>query len=125
MKTLSIKQPWAELILQGKKTIELRSWNTKFRGEFFIHASLAPDKRIMQHFGFSDLPCGAIVGKAVLIDVKKYENKEDFSLDQNKHQATSDFGEYGFILENVSRLETPIIAKGKLGFWNFNDNSKI
>jgi len=36
MKALSLKQPFAELILQGKKTIELRKWNTKFRGEFLI-----------------------------------------------------------------------------------------
>lgn len=30
MKNLSIKQPFAELILRGKKKIELRKWNTKF-----------------------------------------------------------------------------------------------
>lgn len=39
MKTLSLKQPFAELILSGKKKIELRKWNTSFRGEFLIHAS--------------------------------------------------------------------------------------
>ena len=36
MKALSLKQPWAELILSEKKTIELRKWNTNFRGEFFM-----------------------------------------------------------------------------------------
>jgi len=45
MKALSLKQPYAELILQGKKKIELRTWNTKFRGEFYIHASLTADKK--------------------------------------------------------------------------------
>ena len=39
MKCLSVCQPFAELIVQGKKTIELRKWNTKFRGEFLIHAA--------------------------------------------------------------------------------------
>ena len=39
MKCLSVCQPFADLIIQGKKTIELRKWNTKFRGEFLIHAS--------------------------------------------------------------------------------------
>ena len=39
MKCLSICQPFAELIVQGKKTIELRKWNTKFRGEFLVHAA--------------------------------------------------------------------------------------
>ena len=39
MKALSLKQPFAELVVEGKKKIELRNWNTKFRGDFFIHAS--------------------------------------------------------------------------------------
>ena len=39
MKCLSVCQPFAELIIQGKKTIELRKWNTKFRGEFLVHAA--------------------------------------------------------------------------------------
>jgi hypothetical protein len=36
---LSIRQPWAWLIVNGYKDIENRSWNTTYRGEFFIHAS--------------------------------------------------------------------------------------
>ena len=39
MKCLSLKQPFADLLALGKKTIELRKWNTKFRGEFLFHAS--------------------------------------------------------------------------------------
>ena len=39
-----LKQPYAELIVSGKKTIELRTWNTKFRGEFLIQASKAVNK---------------------------------------------------------------------------------
>ena len=32
MKALSIRQPWAELIMQGRKTLELRTWRTNYRG---------------------------------------------------------------------------------------------
>jgi hypothetical protein len=39
MKCLSLKQPYAELLISGKKTIELRKWNTSFRGKFLVHAS--------------------------------------------------------------------------------------
>ena len=38
-KCLSLKQPYAELLVAGKKTIEVRTWNTKFRGQFLVHAS--------------------------------------------------------------------------------------
>ena len=119
MKVLSLKQPFAELILQGKKTIELRKWNTKFRGEFLIHASKHPNINAMKKFGFNELPCGFILGKTELIDIKHYTNDKEFQVDKNKHLADSEWGEYGFILKNTERFEKPILALGKLGFWNF------
>ncbi len=118
MKVLSLKQPFAELILQGRKTIELRKWNTHFRGKFLIHASKKPDKKSMIEFGFKNLPCGFILGEAEIIGVKKYENKKDFAKDKGKHLASEDWGNYGFILKNVKRIKS-IPAKGKLMFWNF------
>jgi hypothetical protein len=121
MKVLSLKQPFAELIVSGKKKIELRNWNTTFRGEFLIHASLQPDKSAMERFGFSEVPLGKIVGKAILVDVKKYSNESEHNADRNKHLADTSWGKFGFVLENAQRIN-PISAKGKLGFWNFDEN---
>src|SRR3989344_3328542 len=118
MKALSLKQPFAELILQGKKKIEIRKWNTKFRGEFLIHASQNPDKKAMKQFGFQQLPCGFILGKVNLINIKKYNSEEEHLRDKDLHLASSAWGNYGFILENPIRLE-PIQAKGNLNFWEF------
>ena len=44
-KCLSLRQPYAELVVSGRKTIELRKWNTRFRGEFLIHASKSTDRK--------------------------------------------------------------------------------
>lgn len=118
MKALSLKQPYAELILAGRKTIELRNWNTHFRGEFYIHASQTPDKNAMKKFGYETLPCGMIIGKATLVSVKHYTNKEEHEKDKHLHLADTTWGNYGFVLENIIRLE-PIIAKGKLDFWEY------
>jgi len=118
MKVLSIKQPFAELIILGKKKIELRKWNTKFRGEFLIHTSKVPDEKAMKEFGFDKLSCGCIVGKAKLVDVKKYSNEEEHKKDKDLHLASKFFGNYGFILENVERVKE-IPCKGSLGFWEF------
>jgi ASC-1-like (ASCH) protein len=41
---LSLRQPYAELVAVGRKTIETRTWNTNFRGKFLIHASKTIDK---------------------------------------------------------------------------------
>ncbi len=122
MKTLSLKQPFAELVVSGKKKIELRKWNTKFRGEFLVHASKIPDWNAMKKFGFNDLPRGFIVGKAVLVEVKKYENKKELEKDKDKHLAEGDWGNYGFILKNAEKFAKPIPAKGSLNFWEFDLN---
>ncbi len=120
MKTLSIKQPWAELIVSGEKKIELRNWNTNFRGNFLIHASKSPDAKAMKEFGFNNLPFGFIVGKVELVDVKKYKNSGELLKDKKLHLASGDWGKFGFILKNPERFENPILAKGNLGFWEFD-----
>ena len=119
MEALSLKQPWAELILQGRKKIELRRWNTHFRGKFLIHASKNPDEKAMKKFGFNSLPCGFIVGKAELVDVIDYKkNRKRFNKDKNLHLADESWGDFGFILKDVKRVK-PIEYKGSLGFWEF------
>lgn len=119
MKALSLKQPFAELILQGKKTIELRKWNTKFRGTFLIHASKIPDQSAMNQFQFSKLPVGGIVGQVTLKEVKKYNSEIDHIKDKNKHLANSVWGNYGFVLENPLRIPFKPY-KGKLNFFDID-----
>ena len=119
MKALSIKQPYVELILQGRKKIELRKWNTKFRGEFIIHASKVPDVKAMKRFGFKDLPFGCVVGKVTLVDIKKYNSDEDQIKDKELHLADTSWGTHGFILENPIRFEESLPWKGNLNFWEF------
>ena len=117
MKALSLKQPWAELVLLGKKTIELRRWNTHFRGEFYIHASGNLDEEKTQEYKLKDLPRQAIVGKATLVEVKEYKDEKEFLQDQNKHLANNiKWGKYGFILKDVKRIN-PIPCKGQLNFF--------
>ncbi len=119
MRAFSLKQPYAELVVSGKKTIELRNWRTKFRGEFLVHASKTPDKISMKSFGFSDLPLGKIVGSAVLVDVKEYKDDKEHALDKTKHLANSSWGKFGFMLENPQRIDGPHV-NGKLNFWDFS-----
>ena len=47
MKTiaLSLKQPWATLLVHGHKTVEVRAWPTPRRGPVLIHAARVPDPR--------------------------------------------------------------------------------
>ena len=78
MKCLSLKQPFADLLALGEKTIELRKWNTKFRGEFLIHASknIDIDSCDRLDIDIDKLSVGAIIGSAFLSDVKVYGNQK-------------------------------------------------
>jgi len=87
MKCLSLKQH-AELLVFGEKTIELRKWNTKFRGEFLIHASKNIDISACERLkmDIDKLTIGAIIGSVFLYDFKEYNNnQEEFNKDKQKH----------------------------------------
>ena len=122
MKCLSICQPFANLIIEGKKTIELRKWNTKFRGEFLVHAPqkirLNDCKRLKIQ---SELTIGAIIGKVELLEVKEYLSASQIRKDSKRHLASNDMDEnkYGFILQNPKRLRVPIPCNGRLNFFEF------
>jgi ASCH domain len=75
MKIISIRQPWAALIVQGFKDIGNRTWPTRYRGPVLIHASLRPDEigsdEIKRRFGVrleGDVPRGGIVGMTEIVD---------------------------------------------------------
>ncbi len=132
MKCLSICQPFAELIIQNKKIIELRTWNTKIRGEFLVHAPIKIRKEDCKRMKINEkLTTGAIIGKVELYDVKKYESLKEMKSDKKKHFASIINKEktFGFILKNAKPLRVPIPWKGQLGFFDVDlpkmKNNKI
>ena len=84
-KVLSIRQPFASLIVSGRKPCENRTWSTPYRGRLFIHASrieppppqkyldgLWPDERESLVSCWNDvkaLQCGAILGSVELVEI--------------------------------------------------------
>ncbi len=136
MKTLSLIQPFGDLIVSGQKRIEIRSWRTSFRGEFLVHASkTGSNKRLLacgpDYFSkyfpgtkidWKNLDFGNIIGKAILTDVQTYENVDALEKDSNLHFAPlayDDFPVYGFTLKCATRFTTPIPARGARNFWEY------
>ena len=128
MKALSIRQPWAWAIIHAGKDIENRSWPTRFRGRFMVHASQGMTRgeyeNCLDHChhvsqanpfpagltmpAFDELPRGGIIGSIDLVDCVAgtiFNSNPWF------------FGPYGFRLANPEPLPfTPL--KGKLGFFD-------
>ena len=128
MKALTIRQPWATLIMLGVKRYEFRSWKTKFRGEDLIHAGKGIDKeaveRLKKYLPEGELPLGKILGKVNITDCvpMSEEFASMLSKENNDIYTTHSFSRnYGFKLEDVEVFDTPIDAKGQLGFWNFEE----
>lgn len=116
MKALSIRQPWAWLIVEGYKEVENRDWPTRFRGRFLIHAGKAFDQAgyvfVRQQFPTILLPAreefdrGGIVGEATLLDCVTESPSPWF------------FGRFGFVLAEAKALPFRPMP-GKLSFFNF------
>lgn len=127
MKVLTIKQPWATLIMQGDKRFEFRSWKTNYRGELLIHAGKGIDKEAMKRLSkyiSENLPSEKILGKVKLVDCIEMSTEfKEILLKENKDIYTdSSFKEnYGWKLENVEVFDNPIETKGKLGLWEYKE----
>ena len=77
MKAISIRQPFASLIVAGVKDIENRSWPTNYRGPVLIHAAQKVDKKGIELVRKMGLPqimidtmyeyCGGIIGEAEIV----------------------------------------------------------
>jgi hypothetical protein len=74
MRALSVRQPWAELILSGRKTIETRTWRTSHRGLIAVHAGWIVDEDICAGYGFEPgtLACGGLIGAVEVVDVFEF-----------------------------------------------------
>lgn len=125
MKCLSLRQPYAELVVIGQKTIELRKWKTKHRGKFLVHASkYQPSLIELEPFGLrlDMLDFGAIIGTAELVGIKDYDNldESEWQNDIPHHLAGMDYIEStkGFILKNAMKFVDPIPYKGQLQFFD-------
>ena len=88
---LSLKQPWAALLAAGRKTVEVRRWQTAYRGLVLIHAARIPDPREQ---AWSHVPAdlleqtrhaGGIVGVGTLSAIEVYRTPDEFACETAQH----------------------------------------
>lgn len=88
---LSLKQPWATLLVHGRKSIEVRNWSTPRRERVLIHAARIPDERpeawtfVPRELHEHAQLLGGVIGSAELVDCLTYDSLETFAVDQAKH----------------------------------------
>lgn len=125
MKVLTIREPWASLIINGYKEYEFRSWKTNYRGKILIHTSSIIDKDMLDRFKDYNLDyiTGAIIGEAEIVDciLVDKEFNDDLRVKNPVVYGRSNHTEtYAWKLENIKRYDDVIYTKGKLGLWNYD-----
>jgi hypothetical protein len=129
MRALSIKQPWAGLIIAGIKTVENRTWGTLYRGTLVIVSTQKPDRAATESMraklGTLPAACeinGAILGTVELTGHILYLEEEDEigtdhpGLTESNYEWWDDYCT-GWVLESPRLLSSPIPYKGRLGLY--------
>jgi len=101
LKALSLKQPWANMIASGEKTIETRKWPTDYRGPLLIVSSKSPDIP----------PAGCAVALATLVACRPMTHA-----DQDAAKCALYSGAYAWVLRDIRRLK-PFPVRGQLGIY--------
>lgn len=118
MKCLSVRQPWAGLLVHGYKDIENRTWSTRHRGPLLIHAGRKFDIEgllwVMRMFPEIDVPNvvsfarGAIIGQVNVLDV--FHGFESCLLES----PWWDRENWGWKIGGAVVFETPLPYRGQL-----------
>jgi uncharacterized protein (UPF0264 family) len=111
---LSLKQPWAALLVHGHKTVEVRRWPTARRGRVLIHAARVPDERpeawerVPPRLRDDSRLFGGILGAADLTDCRVYRSLDSFLADRVLHLNEPGWFRpprlYGFAFANAVAL---------------------
>lgn len=98
-RALSLRSPWAELVISGRKRIENRSWQTQYRGRIWIHES-GPGGR-------------GLLGTITLVDILT----EDEAWEAFPKQRRYIEGPWCWVLADPKLRKRPILCPGALRLW--------
>jgi hypothetical protein len=102
-KAISLKQPWANLVASGKKTIETRKWSTRYRGDLIICSSQSPKID----------PYGKALCIVELYDIEPMTKKDEKEACIKVYPKAK-----AWFLRNPRPINPPITIKGSLGIFD-------
>ena len=118
MLAITLYQPWATWVADGQKRYETRSWSTPYRGQIAIHAG-----KSREFTGKATAyPLGAVVAVAMLEGViptetaVRYGRRREITEDELRRGDWTP-GRYAWRLTNVTKLTSPVAAKGQRKLW--------
>lgn len=136
MKALTLTQPWAQLVADGRKRVETRGWRPRDvlrRGDLLaIHAAktwTAADRDCAEALGYNakDLTRGAIIAVVRFKGAYRTEALVDEPWLTEEERSYGDYRprRFGWALELVKKLDPPIAARGALNLWDVDVINQI
>lgn len=113
LRALTVREPWASLLVRGLKSEEYRSRNTKRRGLVLIHSSLTYQIGWEEIFKDFSAPCpdelelNCILGAVEIYDCISTEDG------------------YAWKVRNAVKFSNPPECRGALSFWQPKDDEQI
>jgi hypothetical protein len=124
MKAITLTQPWASLVMDGRKQWETRSWSTRYQGPLAIHAAKEIDEAACRKFGYDPetIPRGAVLGVVQLVQC--FEIGDWLIRQQTKKELSCGVwtaGRFAWNLAVGKRFTQPIPARGYQRIWNWEE----
>ena len=112
---LSVQQPWAELIISGRKQIEIRRWSTSYRGDCWLHTGLKRNPELEKLFSIADPFTGGFLGTVrieliIPLDRQRWETMRERLLVPGTFLPSM----FGWIFSNPKRFLKPVNGPGQL-----------
>lgn len=117
MKTLAIRQPWATYIAEGSKTIEVRTWQTDYRGPLLVVASGRPYPHADEEGVIHRLPTQVRLCVVELVEVRAMRLE-----DEEAALTPWSPGLFAWVLQNPRHVE-PLQQLGRLWLHETDDAS--
>jgi hypothetical protein len=109
LRALTVKQPYASLIVNGEKDVENRSWRTPYRGDLVIHSAKVSDQLATRVFKYTPHDTGALLGMVRLVDCVRGHSSLWAELD-----------EWHWVLADPEPFVEFRRARGQLGVWTLS-----
>lgn len=124
MKALTVRQPWASLVLSGAQQFVVRPAPTRYRGPLAIHSGARWDAVPAPYWREGNVlrspdrctpaPCGLVLGRVDLVEVVPAQDLADLLL------APCTPTDWAWVLQAPAWFDEPVAAKGNLSLWNFD-----
>ena len=116
MRMLVVKQPWARLIASGAKTVEVRTWTTRYRGPVAIAAGYGWDPRALLGREETDAR-GALVCVVDLLDVQAWDERRHRRASRVPRDVIVPDHAFAWVIGAPRLVTPPLPHRGRLGLY--------